>query len=63
MFSKAVDSVVSLPFSPGDDAAIAALEKHATSAALGKTSRTPPMIAAVQEAQNALDEGWKTWRA
>jgi multiple sugar transport system substrate-binding protein len=63
VFSKAVDSVVSLPFSPGDDAAIAALEKHATSAALGKTSLDAAMIAAVQEAQNALDEGWKTWRA
>ena len=31
--------------------------------ALGKISADAAIVDAVQEAQNALDEGWKTWRA
>jgi maltose-binding protein MalE len=62
VFSKAVDSVVSLPFSPGDDAAIAALEKYGTDAVLGRTGIDAAIASAVRDAQNALDEGWKQWR-
>ncbi len=62
VFSKAIESVVSLPFSPGDDAAVSALEKYAQAAVLGQTSIDAALLAASREAQNALDDGWKQWR-
>jgi multiple sugar transport system substrate-binding protein len=63
VYSKMLAGVVSQPFSPGDDKAVAALEKHATNAALGKASIDASITAAVQEAQFELDEGWKLWKA
>jgi len=63
VFSKMLDGVVSQPFSPGDDKAVAALEKHATSAALGQTGVDVAIVTAVREAQNELDEAWKQWRS
>jgi ABC-type glycerol-3-phosphate transport system substrate-binding protein len=62
VFSKLLDAVVSLPFSPGDDKAVAALEKHTSLAILGRNGIEAAIQAAVQEAQFELDEGWKTWR-
>jgi ABC-type glycerol-3-phosphate transport system substrate-binding protein len=62
VYSKMLQGVVSQPFSPGDDKAVAAIEKHATNAALGKASIDASITAAMQEGQNELDEGWKLWK-
>ncbi|MBI3972671.1 MAG: extracellular solute-binding protein [Chloroflexi bacterium] len=63
VFSKQVNSVLSLPFNPGDDKAVAALEKYAQEAVLGKTSPDAAILNAVKEAQLAIDEGWAQWRS
>lgn len=62
VFNKTIAAVVSLPFSPGDDVAVAALEKHAQTAVSGKVSIDDALKNAVQEAQQALDDGWRQWR-
>ena len=63
LFSRLVNDVISLPFSPGDDRAVAALERHAFAAMQGKVSVDEALKLAQQEGQNEIDEGWKTWRA
>ena len=62
VFSKLLENVISLPFSPGDDKALAAVEKHATPAMMGRLGIEAAITAMMQEAQFELDEGWKTWR-
>lgn len=62
VFSRVINSVVSVPFNPGDDKVVAALEKHAQQAVLGQTSPDAAIQAAAQEGQFELDEGWKSWR-
>jgi multiple sugar transport system substrate-binding protein len=60
-FNEVLKAVVSIPFAPGDDRAVAALQKHATEAELGRMGPDAAIAAAVQEAQLELDEGWKSW--
>lgn len=61
VFNEVLKAIVSIPFAPGDDRAVAALQKHTTQAELGKISLDAAISAAVQEAQLELDEGWKSW--
>jgi multiple sugar transport system substrate-binding protein len=63
VFTKLLDGVVSLPFSPGDDKAVAALEKYATPAVMGRDGIEAAIASALKEAQLELDEGWKAWKA
>jgi ABC-type glycerol-3-phosphate transport system substrate-binding protein len=63
VFNEVLKAVISIPFAPGDDRAVAALQKHATQAELGKVGIEAAISAAVQEAQLELDEGWKSWQA
>jgi|GEM_PF-3476731 len=62
IFSRQMESGVAVPFTPGDDTAVAALEKYAQEAVLGKTSPDTAIRTAAQEAQVALDDGWQQWR-
>ena len=61
VFNEVLKNIVSIPFAPGDDRAVAALQKHTTQAELGKIGLDAAVSAAVQEAQLELDEGWKSW--
>ena len=60
-FNEVLKAVVSIPFAPGDDRAVAVLQKHATEAELGRMGIDAAIAVAVQEAQLELDEGWKSW--
>ena len=62
VFTKLLDGVVSLPFSPGDDKAVAALEKYMTPAMMGRDGIESAIASAVKDAQFELDEGWKSWK-
>ena len=60
-FSKLADLSVPVPFTPGDTNAVQALETRAQEALAGKLTPDAAIQLTAQEAQLALDDGWRRW--
>lgn len=63
VFTKQLESMVPVAYSPGESAAGAAVNKWVNEALAGKISVDEALTQAAREAQLALDEGWQQWRA
>ena len=61
VFSRQADASPAVPFAPGDPGAVQALEARVQDALAGKLSPEAALQQAAQEAQLALDDGWRRW--